>query len=256
MAEKDIKKESPKKKNTTSSSSKSKEVKHNEVVKTTTKKPTTSTKTTKTTKNNQKNELKPLNNMIKLPAKVFAIENVNTQAIFDTVLMERNSRRQGTHSVKTRAEVSGTGKKPWRQKGTGKARAGSLRSPHFVGGGRAFGPQAERNYNIKVNKKVRKLAFFSALTLLAKSNSVLVTDSINLNEPKTKELVNQLQQLGLEGRKHILVVTSNENVYKSANNIPNVAAIKVTSLTVEALLWTDALILNNEDLKFLEGMAK
>lgn len=200
--------------------------------------------------------LKPLKNTIKLPSKVFAIENINTQAIFDTVLMERNSRRQGTHSVKTRAEVSGTGKKPWRQKGTGKARAGSLRSPHFVGGGRAFGPQVERNYNIKINKKVRKLALFSALTLLAKENSVLVTDSIKLEKPKTKELMNQINQLNLEGRKHILLVTSNDNIYRSANNIPNVATVKVTSLTVEALLWTDALILNSEDLKNLEGMAK
>lgn len=200
--------------------------------------------------------LTPLKNTVDLPKNIFAIENVNTQAIFDTVLMERASRRQGTHSVKTRAEVSGTGKKPWKQKGTGKARAGSLRSPHFVGGGRAFGPQTERNYNVKVNKKVRKLAFVSALTLLANEGSVLVSDKIKLTQPKTQELVKQLNSLELTGRKHILIVSADENVYKSANNIPNVAAIKVTSLTVEALLWADALIINKEDLQKLEGMAK
>lgn len=200
---------------------------------------------------------KPFKNSIELPKKVFGIENVNTQAIFDTVLMERSSRRQGTHSVKTRGEVSGTGKKPWKQKGTGRARAGSLRSPHFVGGGRAFGPQVERNYNIKVNKKVRKLAFLSALTLLAKDGNVLVTDKIKLNEPKTKELLNQLESLDvMKDRKHIIIVSSDENIYKSANNIPNVVAIKLNSLTVEALLWTDALIISNEDISVLERMVK
>lgn len=200
---------------------------------------------------------KPFKNTVSLPKNVFGIDNVNTQAIFDTIIMERASRRQGTHSVKTRAEVSGTGKKPWKQKGTGRARAGSLRSPHFVGGGRAFGPQVERNYNIKINKKVRKLAFLSALTLLANEGNVLVTDSIKLSEPKTKELVNQLNAIdGIKERKHIVIVTSDENIYKSANNIPNVAAIKLSALTVESLLWTDALIISNEDVKSLEGLVK
>ncbi len=200
-------------------------------------------------------ELKSLNNTVKLPKEVFDVK-INNQVMFDTVMMERASRRQGTHAVKSRADVSGTGKKPWKQKGTGRARQGSLRSPQFVGGGRAFGPRTERNYNVKVNKKARKLAFFSALTLLAKEGSVLVDDSIKLKEPKTKELLKQIQALNLEGRKRIVIVSSDENVYKSANNIPNVAAIKLTALTVEALLWTDALILGTEDIKKLEGMAK
>lgn len=200
-------------------------------------------------------ELKPLNNTVKLPKEVFDVK-INNQVMFDTVMMERASRRQGTHAVKSRADVSGTGKKPWKQKGTGRARQGSLRSPQFVGGGRAFGPRTERNYNVKVNKKARKLAFFSALTLLAKEGSILVDDSIKLKEPKTKELLKQIQALNLEGRKRIVIVSSDENVYKSANNIPNVAAIKLTALTVEALLWTDALILGTEDIKKLEGMAK
>lgn len=200
-------------------------------------------------------ELKPLNNTVKLPKNVFEA-TINNQAMFDTVMMERASRRQGTHRVKSRAEVSGTGRKPWKQKGTGRARQGSLRSPQFVGGGRAFGPKPERNYLLKVNKKLRKLAFFSALSLLAKEGSVLVDDSIKMKEPKTKELLKQIKNLNLEGRKRIVIVTSDENIYLSANNIPNVAAIKLSSLTVEALLWTDALILTSEDVKKLEGMAK
>ncbi|MBR3259587.1 MAG: 50S ribosomal protein L4 [Mycoplasmataceae bacterium] len=208
------------------------------------------------TKTPKKQEaLKPLKNTVELPSAVFGIE-INNQAMFDTVMMERASRRQGTHSVKSRAEVSGTGKKPWKQKGTGRARQGSLRSPQFVGGGRAFGPRVERNYNLKVNKKVRRLAFLSALSLLAKEGSILVDDSIKLNEPKTKELIKQINGLNLEGRKRIIIVSSDENIYKSANNIPNVAAIKLNSLTVEALLWTDALILSRDDIKKLEGMVK
>ncbi len=200
-------------------------------------------------------ELKPLSNSIKLPKEVFEAK-INNQAMFDTIMMERASRRQGTHAVKSRAEVSGTGRKPWKQKGTGRARQGSLRSPQFVGGGRAFGPRTEREYNFKVNKKVRKLAFFSALSLLAKEGSVLVNDSIKLDKPKTKDLLKQIKDLNLEGRKRIVIVSSDENVYKSANNIPNVAAVKLSSLTVELLLWTDALILKNEDIKKLEGMVK
>lgn len=211
--------------------------------------------TKKKTKKATTPELKPLNNTVKLPKEVFDVK-INNQVMFDTVLMERASRRQGTHAVKSRADVSGTGKKPWKQKGTGRARQGSLRSPQFVGGGRAFGPRTERNYNIKINKKARKLAFFSALSLLAKEGSILVDDSIKMKEPKTKELLKQLKNLNLEGRKRIIIVSSDENVYKSANNIPNVAAIKLNALTVEALLWTDALILTPEDVKKLEGMAK
>lgn len=201
--------------------------------------------------------VKSLKTTSDLPSAVFGCQKVNKQAIFDTIMMERASRRQGTHSVKTRGEVSGSGIKPWRQKGTGKARAGSLRSPHFVGGGRAFGPQIERNYNIKVNKKVRKLAFFSALTLAAQDGNVFVTDAIKLDQPKTKVLIQQLHSLeGVKDKKHVVIVSSDDNVYRSANNIPNVAAIKLNSLTVEAILWADVLIFNPKDLEILEGMAK
>ncbi len=202
-----------------------------------------------------KSEIKPLNNKVKLDKEIFEIENINNQAIFDTILSERGSRRQGTHAVKTRATVSGTGKKPWKQKGTGKARAGTLRSPVFVGGGRAFGPQVERNYNTKVNKKVRRLAYLSALTLLNKENLILVTNEIKLEKPKTKDLIKQLDNLNLLERKHILLVTSDDNIFKSANNT-KVVTIKVNSISVESLLWTDALVINEIDLSILEGMMK
>lgn len=206
----------------------------------------------------EKSIIKPLDNKVKLPATVFNIKNVNNQAIFDTILYERASRRQGTHQVKSRAEVSGTGKKPWKQKGTGRARAGSLRSPVFVGGGRAFGPQANRNYNFKVNKKVRKLALLSALTLLAKEKLVLVDDSnsFKLKEIKTKALVEVLKTKKIDDRKHILLVSDDLNIYKAARNLQNVHVVKLESISVENLVWTDALVLSSDDLKKLEGMIK
>ncbi|MGL5522073.1 MAG: 50S ribosomal protein L4 [Metamycoplasmataceae bacterium] len=195
-------------------------------------------------------------NKVKLPKELFGIEKINNQAIFDTILFERNSKRQGTHAVKTRATVSGTGKKPWKQKGTGRARAGTLRSPVFVGGGRAFGPQVERNYEIKVNKKVRKLAYLSALTMLANEKLILVTENFKMDKPKTKDLIQQLSNWKVDNKKHILLVTTDENVFKSAANLKNIYAVKPFSITVEDLLWTDALVMSEEILKIMEGVNK
>ncbi|MGL5438645.1 MAG: 50S ribosomal protein L4 [Metamycoplasmataceae bacterium] len=195
-------------------------------------------------------------NKVKLPKELFGIEKINNQAIFDTILFERNSKRQGTHAVKTRATVSGTGKKPWKQKGTGRARAGTLRSPVFVGGGRAFGPQVERNYEIKVNKKVRKLAYLSALTMLANEKLILVTETFKMEKPKTKDLIQQLSNWKVDNKRHILLVTTDENVFKSAANLKNIYVVKPFSITVEDLLWTDALVMSEEILKIMEGVNK
>ncbi|MCT4469427.1 50S ribosomal protein L4 [Mycoplasma sp. HS2188] len=191
----------------------------------------------------------------KLPANVFSLEKIYEQAIFDTIMSERASKRQGTHSVKTRAEVRGGGKKPWRQKGTGRARAGSTRSPIWVGGGRAFGPRTERNYSLKVNKKVKRAAFLSALTLLAQDKAVLV-DDFKLETISTKNAVAKLQSLNIANVKHVLVVSSDVNVYKSLANVANVTVIKPASVTVEALIWADVLVLSNEGLQTFEGRAK
>ncbi|MGL4343073.1 MAG: 50S ribosomal protein L4 [Metamycoplasmataceae bacterium] len=216
----------------------------------------TSTKEKTPVKTKVKEEIKPLENKVKLPESLFNVSKINEQAIFDTIMFERNSRRQGTHAVKTRATVSGTGKKPWKQKGTGRARAGTLRSPVFVGGGRAFGPQPDRNYNIKINKKVRKLAFLSALTLLAKEKLVLIYDDFKIVEPKTKTLVSELEKAKINKRRHILLVSDDVNVFKSAANLKNVCVVKLNSITVENLVWTDALVMSSKDLKNLEGMVK
>lgn len=186
-----------------------------------------------------------------LPQNLFASEKIYEQAIFDSILSERASRRQGTHQVKNRAEVSGSGKKPWRQKGTGRARHSSMRSPIWVGGGRAFGPQANKNYSLKVNKKVKYAAFVSALTLLANDKAVLVND-LSLKEIKTKALVKQLEELKVNHLKHILVVTENEFVFKSSLNLQNVNAVKANSVTVENLIGADVMIISNESLEILK----
>ncbi|QDY88550.1 50S ribosomal protein L4 [Mycoplasma anserisalpingitidis] len=193
---------------------------------------------------------------VKLPENLFASEKIYEQAIFDTVLSERASRRQGTHQVKNRAEVSGTGKKPWRQKGTGKARQGSLRSPQFVGGGRAFGPQSEKNYSLKVNKKVRFAAFKSALTLLAQDKAVLV-DDLKLSKISTKEFITKLDSLVNEKEyRRVLVVTEDETVFKSTANVPYVYTVKANSISVELLLLADLMVISNESLSILEGKFK
>ncbi|WP_025755407.1 50S ribosomal protein L4 [Mycoplasmopsis cricetuli] len=190
-----------------------------------------------------------------LPKELFASEKIYEQAVFDTILSERASRRQGTHQVKNRAEVSGSGKKPWRQKGTGRARHSSTRSPIWVGGGRAFGPQSEKNYSLKVNKKVRYNAFISALTLLAKDKSILV-DDLQLEKISTKELNEKLTNFKINNLKHILVVTEDLTVFKSAQNLSNVQTSKANSLSVEELIGADVMIISHKSLKILEGMAK
>ncbi|UUD34875.1 50S ribosomal protein L4 [Mycoplasmopsis caviae] len=190
-----------------------------------------------------------------LPKELFALPKIYEQAIFDTIMSERASRRQGTHDVKNRSEVSGGGKKPWRQKGTGRARAGSTRSPIWVGGGRAFGPTPERNYSLKVNKKVRRAAFLSALTLLANKKSVVI-DDFKMSKISTKDAVNKLKSLKIENLKHILVVTTDETVYKSTANLQNVLCVKPNSVSVENLVWADVLVLSNEGLKNFEGRIK
>ncbi|UCP04705.1 50S ribosomal protein L4 [Mycoplasmopsis bovis] len=191
----------------------------------------------------------------KLNPKLFASSKIYSQAIFDTIISDRASRRQGTHDVKSRAEVRGGGKKPWRQKVTGRARAGSTRSPIWVGGGRAFGPTPARNYKLKVNKKVRFNAFISALTLLAQSKAVVI-DDFKLESISTKAAINKLNDLGIKNQKHILIATNDEVTYKSVANLQNVICVKPSSVSVENLIWADVLVLSTEGYENFEGRIK
>ena len=169
---------------------------------------------------------------IDLVEAVFGIEP-NQQAIFDTVLMQRASLRQGTHDVKTRREVRGGGRKPWRQKGTGRARQGSIRSPQWRGGGIAFGP-TPRSYAYRINRKVRRLAVRSVLSEKFIENAIVVVDQIKFDAPKTKNFLNVYSALSLS-RKTLFVFDANEdwdNAYLSMRNIPDAIFTTVEGLNM------------------------
>ena len=169
---------------------------------------------------------------IDLAEAVFGIEP-NQQSIFDAVLMQRASLRQGTHDVKTRREVRGGGRKPWRQKGTGRARQGSIRSPQWRGGGIAFGP-TPRSYAYRLNRKVRRLAVRSVLSEEFIENAIVVVDQIKFDAPKTKSFLNVYSALNLN-RKTLFVFDSNEdwdNAYLSMRNIPDAIFTTVEGLNM------------------------
>ncbi|CAM9143466.1 50S ribosomal protein L4 [Mycoplasma marinum] len=190
-----------------------------------------------------------------LPKEVFSVK-VNSQAIFDTIMSDRASRRQGTHKVKNKAEVAGSGIKPWKQKGTGRARAGSKRSPIWVGGGRAFGPKAERNYTLTLNKKVRKLALASSLTLKAKAKAVVIED-FKLETISTKEVVKFIEGLKLTKlQRKVLIVTEDANAFRSAKNIQNVETVKINSISVEKVVNADVIVLSQDHINRLVEVIK
>src|SRR5690625_20254 len=160
--------------------------------------------------------------------------------------MQRAAKRQGNHAVKNRWEVRGGGRKPWRQKGTGRARQGSIRSPQWVGGGVVFGPSNEKNYKYKLPKKVRRLALKSALSSKVKNENIIVLEDLNLEAPKTKDFVNMLNALDVNEK--VLVITSekNENVIRSANNLQSVKVITVGEVNVLDLIAHDTLIVTKD----------
>ena len=169
---------------------------------------------------------------LELNQDVFGIEP-NQQAVFDTILLQQAAMRQGTHSTKNRSEVRGGGRKPWRQKGTGRARQGSIRSPQWRGGGVVFGP-TPRKYGFKLNRKVRGVALKSALSMKAQEETLLVVENLEFSEVKTKSFVKLLENLNIE-RKVLFVVSGEENVenaYLSMRNLKNVNIVDVEGLNV------------------------
>lgn len=189
---------------------------------------------------------------IELADGVFNIE-ANNQAMFDAVLRQRASWRQGTHDTKTRSEVSGGGKKPFRQKGTGHARQGSIRATQYRGGGIAFGP-TPRSYSFKINRKVRRLALRSALSLKAKNNNMIILDSMEMADVKTKNFIKVMDAFNLN-RKVLFVVDleeSFENAYLSLRNLPNAALITTDSVNVFDLLDAEKLVMTKAAAKKVE----
>ncbi len=180
---------------------------------------------------------------VELADSVFAIE-VNNQAIYDALLRQQSSWRQGTHAVKNRSEVSGGGKKPFRQKGTGRARQGSSRAVQYRHGGVAFGP-TPRSHTFKLNRKVRRLALRSGLTLKAQNGDLTVLDSIAMPEIKTKNMVKVLKDFGFD-RKVLFVVDLEEdfdNAYLSMSNLPNCLMITAEGVNIYDLQNANKLVL-------------
>lgn len=181
---------------------------------------------------------------IELSDAIFGI-TPNTSVLHDAVVMQQASQRQGTHKVKNRSEVSGGGRKPWRQKGTGRARQGSIRSPQWVGGGTVFGP-TPRSYGYKLPKKVRRLALKSALSSKVIESEIIVLDSLSLDAPKTKEMANILTNLKVD-RKALIVDGSYNNVVAlSSRNIPGVKFVSADGINVLDILNHDKLIITKE----------
>lgn len=187
---------------------------------------------------------------VELNDNVFGIEP--NEAIVHSVLVNYlANQRQGTQSTKTRSEVSGGGRKPWRQKGTGRARQGSIRAPHWVGGGVALGPKP-RSYNYTVNKKEKRLAIKSMLSSKVLENELVVVENLPLKEIKTKEMARILNNLKVEGKAVILLPEKDEVVQKSARNIEGVKTLQVGTINVYDLLKHKNLVVTEDTVKKLE----
>jgi large subunit ribosomal protein L4 len=180
---------------------------------------------------------------VSLPAALFD-GTVNEALLHRAVITFLSNQRQGTHSTKTRAEVSGGNSKPWKQKGTGRARQGSTRAPHWRHGGIAFGP-TPRSYRLGIPKKMRQLAKKSAFNARAREGAVLVVDTFGYEKPKTKPFAALLAKLGLTGKK-VLVLTAGDdksyNVYLSGRNIPDVQIMRFVDATAYEILWSEAVV--------------
>ena len=187
---------------------------------------------------------------VELNEAVFGIEP-NESVIFDAVIMQRASLRQGTHAVKNRSAVRGGGRKPWRQKGTGRARQGSTRSPQWVGGGVVFGP-TPRSYSYKLPRKVRRLALHSVLSQKVQENNLVVVDALSFDAPATKEFKSVLAGLNVSEKTLLILEGANSNTYLSARNIPNVKVIDDYNVNVLDVVTYDKVIITKAALSTVE----
>ncbi|MDA3818694.1 MAG: 50S ribosomal protein L4 [Prolixibacteraceae bacterium] len=190
---------------------------------------------------------------VNLSDQIFGVEP-NDHAIYLDVKQYLENQRQGTHKAKERADISGSTRKIKRQKGTGTARAGSIKSPLFRGGGRAFGPRP-KNYGFKLNKKVKQLARKSALTYKAKDNSLIVLEDFNFETPKTKEFVSIQNNLKINDKKSLFVLSeANKNIYLSSRNLRGVKVVIISDLTTYDILNASSIVLLEGSLENIEGV--
>ena len=185
---------------------------------------------------------------VTLNDNVFSVEP-NEAVVFDAIIRQRAGKRQGTSKVKNRSAVRGGGKKPWRQKGTGRARQGSIRAPQWRGGGVVFGP-TPRSYAYSMPRKQRRLAIKSVLSQKLLDQNLVDLDKLTLDAPKTKDFIAILNGLKLEGK--VLVVSDDKNVQLSAKNLPKVKVVPVNGLNVEDAVNYDKLVLTQDDVKKIE----
>ena len=187
---------------------------------------------------------------ISLNKELWAIEP-NDAVLYDAITLSRNSLRQGTASTKTRSEVSGGGIKPWRQKGTGRARQGSTRAPHWRHGGVVFGPHP-RDYDKKMNRKERRLALKSALAYKAIDNELVVVDSFKLESSKTKEVVGILNNLKVSKNVLIVVDELDENMVLATRNLNNVILLEANEINVLDIISSDYMVITEKAIKMIE----
>ena len=190
------------------------------------------------------------NGTVELNDAIWAVEP-NENVVFDAVVMQRASLRQGTHAVKNRSAVSGGGRKPWRQKGTGRARQGSIRSPQWRGGGIVFGP-TPRSYAYKLPKKVRRLAIKSVLSQKVLDGDLVVVDGLSFDAPKTKAFLNVLDGLKVNDKALVVLEDGNDVAAKAARNLPNVKVVPAEGLNVLDAVNYKKLILTQSALQKIE----
>jgi len=187
---------------------------------------------------------------IELREDIFGVP-INVLVMHQALVRQQANARLGTHKTKTRGEVRGGGRKPWRQKGTGRARHGSIREPQWRGGGIVFGPRP-RSYRQKMPRKMRRLAYKSALSLKAQESQIIILDALQMSAPKTRGMVSILEALAVDSSVLILLPEKNVNVEKSAGNLPNVKTLRANYLNVRDLLGYDYLLMPLGALEVIE----
>lgn len=192
---------------------------------------------------------------IKLDDNIWGI-TPNDQVVYEHINLAMANKRQGSHAVKTRSEVSGGGRKPWRQKGTGNARQGSTRAPHWVGGGVVFGPSSNRNYTKKMNKKERRLALKSALTYKANDKDIVAIEKFDFETNKTRDALKLLEGLKLSGKLLIVTTELTENAILATRNIASIKLILANELNTYDVLSCDKLVITEDALKYVEEVLK
>ena len=188
---------------------------------------------------------------VELSDAIFAA-NINTAVMHQALVRQLANRRLGTHKTKTRSEVRGGGRKPWRQKGTGRARQGTIRAPQWRGGGAVFGPQP-RSYHKQMPRKMRRIALRSALSVKARENQIVVLEQLQMSAPRTRDMAAMLDALEVGRNALLLLSESDANVELSARNLPNVRILRVNYLNVRDLLGYSTIVIHQDALSVIES---